>query len=315
MENFYNGRFRSVVSFLRAGVRLVFLACLLGFSAAGVQGKLPVVKVRFANPVYNSSTRDYRVDVEFQSDVPGLEVFGMNVRFMYDDNALEFVGLENFGGRYGAMGKPVMITGKEESGATFGFSGPMEFVNGAVQLRGNDQPVRLSTNGWVRLFQASFKVEDVAAFEGGKCPDLVWDLKGNEEAGFFRGDDGVVITAVDPSPDMESAPVKEMTVDLSKNLETGQLVVTGTNEMAADFKWSVWPNPTPGPVNIDFPWGQIREIEVKVFNALGMEVFRKEFKAGDHVRFNLSNLATGAYQLEVDIEESKLIHKLVVDRR
>ena len=79
---------------------MVFLAFLMMGMLPGLEAysKLPVVKVRFANPVYDKATLNYLVDVEFQSDQPGLEVFGMNVRFMYDNAALKFVSLKNFQG-------------------------------------------------------------------------------------------------------------------------------------------------------------------------------------------------------------------------
>ena len=49
------------------------------------------VTVRYANGTYDCNTEEYCLDVEFQADEVGQEVYGMNVRFFYDDDILEFV--------------------------------------------------------------------------------------------------------------------------------------------------------------------------------------------------------------------------------
>jgi len=48
----------------------------------------PVIKVRFNNPTYNCASQTYCVDVEFQSNTADQQLFGMNVRFYYDDSKL-----------------------------------------------------------------------------------------------------------------------------------------------------------------------------------------------------------------------------------
>ena len=77
----------------------LWLACFSFSSFAQV----PTITTRLANPIYDCPTGQYCVDVEFQSDVPGVEIFGMNVRFFYDDVNLELIGFSDFQGGYGAV--------------------------------------------------------------------------------------------------------------------------------------------------------------------------------------------------------------------
>ena len=63
----------------------------------------PVITVHFANPQYNCNTNAYCVDVEFQSNTANQEIFEMNVRFFYDDSALELIGFSGFVSNYSAV--------------------------------------------------------------------------------------------------------------------------------------------------------------------------------------------------------------------
>jgi hypothetical protein len=294
----------------------IFLAFLLVLMLPGFQAfsKLPEVKVRFANPVYDKATLSYLVDVEFQSDQPGLEVFGMNVRFMYDNAALKFASLKNFQGNYKTMSAPLVRTGSAASGSVFGFKGPMDFVNGVVQLKSQTNPIRLTTTGWTKLFSASFIVVDPANFTVDNCcPSLIWDLENDPaNGGYMPGDDGVVITAVDPSPKMDSSPVDEVVINLTLKGESGGPHVLFLTD---EFGMKVWPNPTPGPVNIDLDWKGIKAMEVVVYNVLGAEVYRKEYMAGERIKFDMSQNVSGQYMMEMNVGEARFIHKLVLDRK
>ena len=71
----------------RAGRMAMLLAiCLLSLTTSVISQ--PVVSVRLANPTYNCLSEQYCLDVEFQADQAGIELFGMNIRFFYDDNIL-----------------------------------------------------------------------------------------------------------------------------------------------------------------------------------------------------------------------------------
>jgi len=90
-----------------SGIRQLRKACLL-FLLYLVLGLNPVsadpnLTVRFSNPQFNCATAEYCLDVEFQSDQAGYELFGMNVRLFYDDVILELVDFRGFLGGYGPI--------------------------------------------------------------------------------------------------------------------------------------------------------------------------------------------------------------------
>lgn len=187
---------------------------------AGVQiapcAQNPVITVRFANPQNNCVTEEYCLDVEARADIPDQEVFGINLRFFYDDDILELVDFTDFQGGYGpvAPNPPLITTSIPAGPALFNFEGPAEFINGAIQLVSTGPPpIILDTLEWSKLFQICFLVEDLTANLDTFCPPLVWDLEQDPaNGGFLAGDDGVVITVVDPDPNIESHPADEMVV-------------------------------------------------------------------------------------------------------
>ena len=189
---------------------------------------LPVVTnpnftVRLANPHYNCTTEEYCVDVEFQSDIPDQRLFGMNVRFFYEDNLLEFTDFRDFQGGYGpvAPNPPNVLT----SPAAFGYNyfrfgspgnGAADWVNGAIQLVDESQPpIYISTTDWTKLYQICFSIDDPAPDSTGYCPAIVWDLEQNPaNGGYLSGDEGVVMTATSSNPG-ESAPAFEHVVQFN----------------------------------------------------------------------------------------------------
>ncbi|MCP4123935.1 MAG: DUF11 domain-containing protein, partial [Bacteroidetes bacterium] len=184
----------------------------------GLIGQNPVVTVRFANPQYDCSTGDYCLDVEFNSDTPDQELFGMNVRFFYDDDVLELIGFGDFQGGYGsfAPNPPEISTSVSAGPALFDFPGSAEFVNGAIQLVNTGATsieIPTGVDDWVKIFQVCFTVDDSSIDLDGFCPVVVWDLEQTASSGgFLTGDDGVVITVVNPDPNEDSAPADEQVV-------------------------------------------------------------------------------------------------------
>jgi len=176
-------------------------------------GQTPVLTVRLANPQNDCITEEYCLDVEFKSSLPGFELFGMNVRFFYNDSTLELVNFRDFQGGYGpiAPDPPIITTSGPAGPALFNFQGPAEFVNGAIQLVNTGvPPIVLDTSNWTKLFQICFLVDDPNANLDTFCPSVVWDLEQDPlNGGFLAGDDGVVMTIVDPDPNNESLPADE----------------------------------------------------------------------------------------------------------
>ena len=178
------------------------------------QPSVPLVTVRFANPDWNATTAQYCVDVEFLSDTTDIQVFGVNVRFFYDDGILEFAGFDDFQGGYAAVApNPPHVNTSPAGPALFGFEGPADFVNGAIQLVSTDTTVVLDTVLWTKLFRVCFDIDDADPNAESFCPSLVWDMEANPaNGGFLVADDGVVITVLDPDPAFESAPAIENVV-------------------------------------------------------------------------------------------------------
>jgi hypothetical protein len=194
----------------------VILILFSGFHALAQTTSLPVVKVRFANPYFECQTQKYCVDVEFMSAVPDLQLYGMNVRFYYDDSILEYLSMGDFAEGYASLYPPQITTDDPACGDLFGFTGPLEWFNGSVQLT-SSSPVTISTSGWTKLFNICFHVD--GPYELGVtdfCPSLVWDLQSNTpDGGFQHGDDGVVMTIADPTGLRDSAPTAEQVVQFN----------------------------------------------------------------------------------------------------
>ena len=202
-------------------VSIIMLLFMVTGSALFAQ--TPTVTVRFANPHYDCVNDVYCVDVEFQADQDSVELFGMNVRFFYDDAVLELDTFSDFQGGYDIVAPippTVNMSGPGIGYTLFGFGAPgtgtADFVNGAIQLvDDNAAPIYIDTAGWTKLFQICFVVDDPNADLLNFCPSLVWDLEQNPaNGGFLSGDDGVVITQAAPPPAM-SSPVIENVVQFN----------------------------------------------------------------------------------------------------
>jgi len=155
-----------------------------------VKAQDPIITVRFANPEYISSSQTYNLDVEFHCNIENKQLFGVNIRFFYPDNRLEFISFGEFAQGYAAVNpNPPIITTGNESGGTilFGFPGPHEYLNGAIQ-KVSSSSVMLSTTGWTKLFNASFFVDDTVSFLNGSiCPSVIWDLNEAATGGIAAG--------------------------------------------------------------------------------------------------------------------------------
>lgn len=170
----------------------------------------PNITVRLANPTFNCTTQEYCVDVQFQSDIANKELFGMNVRFFYDDVVLELINFRDYQGGYGPVApNPPTITYSATGGpALFNFGGGSDYVNGAIQkTNASAPPIYISTTSWTKLYQICFSVDDPNANVNNFCPAIVWDLEADPaNGGFPPGSAGVVMTVVNGS---NSAPAFE----------------------------------------------------------------------------------------------------------
>jgi hypothetical protein len=195
---------------------LLLFLILSGFMATA-QPQIPVVSVRFANPHYDCPTKIYCLDVEFKSDIASQQVYGMNVRFFYDDDILEFLSMGDFAPGYASLGFPQIVTGGPGSGTEYGIEGPLEWVNGTLQLVSFDTTIYLSDTAWTKLFNVCFHVDSPLAINiQNFCPSIIWDLQENPDlGGYLTGDDGVVITVVDPTFQQDSSPTTENVIQFN----------------------------------------------------------------------------------------------------
>jgi len=213
----------SAISNVRLLTRILILALLFQGIMASAQPPLPNVSVRFTNPVFDCPTKNYCLDVEFLSDTPDQIIYGVNVRFLYDDAILEYIGMSDFHPDYNGQTEEVQ-TFPPGSGSSFGFGGKLEWVNATVQLESFANPLYISTNSsqWTYLFRVCFHVDDPNSLSLEEfCPSVVWDRLLNPpppeigNAGFFPGDDGVVITLVDQTYQQDSSPTDEVVVQFN----------------------------------------------------------------------------------------------------
>jgi hypothetical protein len=91
--------------------------------------------------------------------------------------------------------------------------------------------------------------------------------------------------------------------------------ITSVSDVNRDFTAKLWPNPTPGQVNIELNWGDVQKADVSVFNVLGVEVFRNQYHTGELIRFDLGDKATGVYMVKIRGGERSVVKKVTVDRR
>ena len=181
-------------------IQILFIFLLSGFSSNATD---PVVKVRFANPEYLCTTQTYSLDVEFQCNVENQQLSGMNVRFFYSDNILEFISFGEFHAGYETLGSPDITTGTPVSGmALFGFSGPHEYINASIHKNSETPITYISTAEWTKLFNVSFHIDDPEAVNTDNfCPSVIWDMEEDPaNGGIPPGSSGVVITLVTTYP-------------------------------------------------------------------------------------------------------------------
>ena len=156
------------------------------------------ITVRASNPQYIAESNLYTLDVELQSDTEGQQLFGMNVRFFYDAYKMVFSHFSDFQEGYEQIG-PIPARhhlGDLSSGYDmFSLEQQAGYVNGAVQVEGEETTVDISTDGWTHYFTLNFALKETVTKEGEFCPSLIWDLQSDQNrGGYLRGSDGVVIT-------------------------------------------------------------------------------------------------------------------------
>ncbi|WP_346857051.1 HYR domain-containing protein [uncultured Draconibacterium sp.] len=84
---------------------------------------------------------------------------------------------------------------------------------------------------------------------------------------------------------------------------------------AGSFELNLYPNPTKGLVTVELQERSATDIEIKVMNVSGAEVFRKNFGANDKIQFNLSDQVSGMYMVLIEADGQRVVKKLILDKR
>jgi hypothetical protein len=194
---------------IKVRFKIFFIPAVIYFSFNGLLAGATdtIVTVRYNNPEYVCATQSYSLDVEFQCNVANMQVHGMNVRFYYNDEILEFTSFGEFVTGYAATSPnpPLVTTGTETEGMNyFGITGPQEYINGAIKKTTTIYNTILPTTTWVKLFNVNFHVDDPESLKDSSfCPSVIWDLEEDPSQGGFIGEGGgVVITLVKTFPNL-----------------------------------------------------------------------------------------------------------------
>ena len=90
-----------------------------------------------------------------------------------------------------------------------------------------------------------------------------------------------------------------------------------TSASEANIYLNAYPNPTKGVINIDFFIGRGKEVEIRIINALGQEVYSdlldNQNTAQQDLSFDFRDFAAGTYILQLNTNTQVLSKKIVVE--
>ena len=92
-------------------------------------------------------------------------------------------------------------------------------------------------------------------------------------------------------------------------------IATGILQLPNSFEVKMYPNPSQGEVILDINGSEIRNSKVVVRSITGSEVFRKEYKAAEQIRLDLSKLVSGTYMVTLEIDGNLIVKKLILDKK
>lgn len=300
------------------------------------------INARFSNPRFDDNTRMYFLDVELNSKVSKEFLFGMNVRFFYDANMLEFQNFDQFTAGYGTLGEsPRAAVSNGQAGVQmFNLKESTAFVNRSVQLTDENTPLVIVPEKWVKVFRACFKVPLTYSDKTDFCPSIIWDTKGDVgTGGFLMGDDGLVITTLenDPNTPEVSAPshVNATFFNWEQNLEDGMpygkpvqtscvtISETTSTQDINEKGFALFqnePNPFNRETSIQFILPSARQATFKFFDVSGKEIdqIKGEYKEGRNI-INLARKPWMAeskvifYQMETEGFRSKTLKMVLIN--
>jgi len=99
-----------------------------------------------------------------------------------------------------------------------------------------------------------------------------------------------------------------VTVEISKSVAIGEIDLTDL---------SIYPNPSNGTFTVQFGSIETMDVNISMYNTIGKEVFVKSFNniKGDFVEvFNVDDLSSGIYFLEISNANAKSVHKITISK-
>jgi subtilisin family serine protease len=98
------------------------------------------------------------------------------------------------------------------------------------------------------------------------------------------------------------------------SLKSGE-ITTGISQEMNQFEVDMYPNPSRGEVTLKITSSEILDSEVIVQSITGSEVFRKEYKAVELIKIDLSEYVSGIYLVTLQTGDKSIVKKLILDRK
>ncbi|RFP65649.1 T9SS C-terminal target domain-containing protein [Hymenobacter lapidiphilus] len=149
----------------------------------------------------------------------------------------------------------------------------------------------------------------------------IFVVQNNQDGGFLSSDfipqGGFVssTTNAGANPDFTSAAFPGTQAATLNVTATGLTVITSTKSaaIANALKFNVFPNPAAGAATVSYTVPGQQEVSVEVFNALGQRVRSlASGRQGGLQQQNLSDLASGAYFVKLQVGGQSTSQKLIV---
>ncbi|HXS36461.1 MAG TPA: PKD domain-containing protein [Flavipsychrobacter sp.] len=111
---------------------------------------------------------------------------------------------------------------------------------------------------------------------------------------------------------LSSGASKLNSINFKQNSTTIEPSTTGIENVTAENKISIYPNPTTGMVTIQWNNTKAQAADVTVTNITGQKVFQTQLKASNQNALNLSQLNSGIYLINVTSDGIREIQKIIV---
>ena len=165
----------------------------------------------------------------------------------------------------------------------------------------------------------------VADFSSTEISETVFEFMDNStNATSWSWDFGDGNTSTEQNPTHTYANIGTYTVTLTVTGDCGMStttevldVVSANNDLAYWEEFSLTPNPTDGELNLTLLGEKASTLTVKVYSALGQEVFHKDYGFANgqlNETFDFKTLANGTYLLQVQANDKVAYKRFVVGK-